>query len=208
MSPTLRHATTLWNFLCADRVHQPCDLIVVCGSYDLRVCEHACLLYQRGIAARMLMTGNRGNWTRFLWDRPEAEVFAERAQALGVPAQHLLLETRARNFAENIAHARAMCPQVRTATFVTKPNSVRRVALTQPIQWPGLVCHVDAPAFSFPDAVSNQIGVLGLIEEMVGDVGRILHYPTLGFQLPLPVPDAVFVAWRALIADGFDRHLP
>lgn len=47
MTPTLQHATVLWDFLGAGRQHQACELIVVCGSYDLRVCDYACELLKK-----------------------------------------------------------------------------------------------------------------------------------------------------------------
>lgn len=35
MSPTLQDARLLWDFLGQGRCHVPCELLVVCGSYDL-----------------------------------------------------------------------------------------------------------------------------------------------------------------------------
>jgi uncharacterized SAM-binding protein YcdF (DUF218 family) len=206
-TPVLRHAETLWTFLTAGARHQPSELLVVCGSYDLRVCDHACDLVKRGVAPRMLITGGSGNWTRHLWGCPESTVFAERARSHGLIDDQILLESRASNFAENIALSRAMCPAMTRITFVTKPNSIRRVYQTLPVQWPDIEPFVDAPSFEFPWGVSNCIGVFGLIEEMVGDVHRILVYPELGFQAPLTVPALVIAAWDALISQGFDRHL-
>jgi uncharacterized SAM-binding protein YcdF (DUF218 family) len=207
MTLTLQHASVLWTFLAAGRRHQPCELIVVCGSYDLRVCDYACQLLKAGVAPHLLFTGNTGNWTRHLWTRSEADIFAEHAMAQGVTADQFSLETRATNFAENIALARQMFPDVRSATFLTKPNSIRRVALTLPVQWPGLQAWVDAPAFDFPAEVSPLVGVLGVIDEMVGDVHRIMVYPALGFQVEQAIPDEVQVAWRYLVEQGFDHHL-
>ncbi|PXX42803.1 YdcF family protein [Aquitalea magnusonii] len=206
-TPTLHNARLLWDFLSAGRSHQPSDILVVCGSYDIRVVEYAVSLLQQGIAPRMLISGNTGNWTAELWNRPEAEVFAERALALGVPASQLLLEPQARNFAENLSLSRQLCPAARCVTFVTKPNSIRRVMQTQPVQWPGITYSVDAPDFAFPWGVSNMVGVFGLIEEMVGDIHRLLRYPRLGFQQALPIPPVVLEAWQQLIALGYNRHL-
>jgi uncharacterized SAM-binding protein YcdF (DUF218 family) len=206
-TPTLQLAGQLWDFLSAGRSHRPGDVLVVCGSYDIRVVEHAVGLLQQGIAPRMLISGNTGNWTRALWNRPEAEVFAQRALELGVSRQQLILEPNARSFAENLAFSRALCPDARSLTFVTKPNSIRRVMQTQPVQWPGISFNVDAPDFAFPWGVSNMVGVFGLIEEMVGDVHRLLRYPRLGFQQALEIPPAVLDAWQQLIALGYNRHL-
>ena len=206
-TPTLQLAGMLWDFLSAGRSHRPCDVLVVCGSYDIRVVEHAAGLLQQGIASLMLISGNTGNWTRDLWNRPEAEVFAERALQLGVSPQQLLLEPQARSFAENLALSRALCPQAECVTFVTKPNSIRRVTQTQPIHWPDIDYAVDAPDLVFPWGVSNMVGVFGLIEEMVGDIHRLLRYPRLGFQQALNIPDSVLEAWQQLIALGYNRHL-
>lgn len=128
MSPTLQDARLLWDFLGQGRCHVPCELLVVCGSYDLRVCDHACELLERGLAERLLFTGNTGHWTRHLWVEPEAELFARHARARGVSDSLIVIEPRATNFAENIAFARELFPDLRRATFVTKPNSIRRVA--------------------------------------------------------------------------------
>jgi hypothetical protein len=204
---TLRRARILWHYLGDSAACAACDVVVLCCSYDLRVCDHACALIKDGLAPRLLITGKTGNWTRHLWDRPEAHVFADRAIANGLPERAILIEDQATNFGENIALARRLVPDARAVTFVTKPNSVLRVRLTVPIQWPELAAVVDAPSIGFPAAVSNVVGILGLIEEMVGDIHRILEYPKRGFQVGRDVPDDVLDAWRGLIADGFTAHL-
>jgi uncharacterized SAM-binding protein YcdF (DUF218 family) len=153
------------------------------------------------------MTGGSGNWTRHLWTRTEASIFAERARSQGLTEDQILLEEKASNFAENISFARAMCQQAQRITFLTKPNSIRRVYQTLPVQWPGLSAFVDAPLFRFPWEVSNVVGVFGLIEEMVGDVHRLQVYPELGFQAPIRLSEDLLASWRFLIEAGFNRHL-
>ncbi|WXL24363.1 YdcF family protein [Ectopseudomonas mendocina] len=206
MTPTLRHAQVLWDFLSAGRGHAECELLIVCGSYDLRVCDYACELLDQGVAEHIVFSGNTGNWTRHLWERPEAEIFAERAMALGVRPEQFSLEARSTNFAENIAFTRELFPHVRRATFLTKPNSIRRVKLTLPIRWPELTAWVDAPGYRFPDGVANVVGLFGLIAEMVGDVQRIKLYPQAGFQVAQELPEAVEQAWQFLVEQGFDHH--
>lgn len=208
ISPELRRsAERLWNYASGCRASGPSDLIVVCGSYDLRVCDHACALLRAGIAPKLLISGNRGNWTRELWQRPEAEIFAERALANGVAASQIVLEPRATNFGENVAFARALCPDARAVTFVTKPNSVLRLKLTVPVQWPDVSAFVDAPPLAFPDEVAATIGLRGVVEEMVGDLHRVIEYPALGFQIAHVVPAGVLAAWHHLIGAGFTGHL-
>lgn len=204
---TLQHAARLWDHLSGGREHRACEALVVCCSYDLRVADHACGLFRQGLAPRIVFSGKTGNWTRHLWSQPEAHVFRARAIAQGIPAKAILVEDRATNFGENLAFTRALLPDLRSATFLTKPNSMLRVALSLPIQWPGIQASVDSPEIRFPEEASNVVGILGLIEEMVGDVQRIQTYPALGFQAPHALPEAVLDSWRALVDAGFTGHL-
>jgi uncharacterized SAM-binding protein YcdF (DUF218 family) len=203
----LEHARQLWTYLSALRSREPADAVVVCCSYDLRVCDYACDLIKENLAPRLVLSGQTGNWTKFLWTGAEAEVFKERALANGIDASRIHLEDRSTNFGENIAFVRALMPELRRVIFVTKPNAVLRVALTVSVQWPRVHACVDSPPFEFPQDVSNVIGVFGVMNEMVGDVDRILKYPARGFQRPHALPAPVLESWRALIADGFTHHL-
>ncbi|WP_275287644.1 helix-turn-helix domain-containing protein [Halomonas elongata] len=47
-----------------------------------------------------------------------------------------------------------------------------------------------------------------ILHLMVGDMQRIMVYPERGFQCRQNVPEDVRVAHEALIALGFDKHLP
>lgn len=207
MTPTMRNAHVLWDYLTAYGDRHGDGLLVVCGSYDLRVCDHACELFRRGRYDSLLITGKTGNWTDKLWTRTEASLFADRAQANDIPPQAVILDEEATNFAENIANARRMVPDAVQVTFVTKLNSVRRILATAPIQWPEADIRADGPPITFPDEASNIVGVFGLIEEMVGDIDRLLRYPDLGYQVAVDVPGEVHVAVRRLIYEGFGGRL-
>ena len=193
--------------MSSGRARAPCDAIVVCCSYDLRVCDYACQLLEQGLAPQLVISGLTGNWTRHLWDMPEAHVFRDRAVENGIDPGRILIEDRATNFGENIAFVRRLAPQIRRAVFVTKPNSVLRVSLTVPVQWPEVTAWVDSPAFEFPQEVSHIIGVIGVIHEMVGDIDRIIQYPSRGFQRPHELPAQIMESWRHLVAAGFREHL-
>lgn len=202
----LRNAHTLWDYLASFSSSIPCDAIVLCCSYDLRVCDHACSLYQQKLSETLLITGSTGNWTRFIWSRPEAEVFLERALENGVPRTAIVIENRATNFGENVRYARALLPSLNRATFVTKTAAVLRLRQTIAAQWPEIEAAVTGPRLDFPNEVSRVVGVLGVINEMVGDVERILVYPSLGFQAPHELPKKTIDAWCALVESGFVEH--
>jgi uncharacterized SAM-binding protein YcdF (DUF218 family) len=203
----MEHAQRLWNYMASMRAREISDAVVVCCSYDLRVCDYACDLIKQNLAPRLVLTGKIGNWTKLLWDVPEAQIFRERALACGIEPDKILVEEQATNFGENIAFVRRLIPQMKRVTFVTKPASVLRVTLTVPLQWPGITAFVDAPPIAFPEEVSNVIGVFGVIHEMVGDIHRVMHYPSRGFQIPHQLPTAILDSWSALIEEGFGQHL-
>lgn len=206
-APTLLRAGELWRYLSSWRRLGKADAVVVCCSYDLRVCDHACALLARGLAETLLLSGAHGNWTRHLWSAPEAEVFAARARANGIDAARIRVEPRAANLGENVRFARALLPDAQAVIFVTKPNTLLRLRLTAAAQWPGVDALLSCPEIAFPDEVSNRIGLWGVIHEMVGDIDRILRYPALGYQAGHELPPRILDHWRALVADGFTAHL-
>jgi uncharacterized SAM-binding protein YcdF (DUF218 family) len=206
-SAALKHAGLLWDYLASKRSRAPSEAVVVCCSYDLRVCDYACELIRQGFAPRLVLAGNTGNWTRHLWDVPEAHIFKDRALANGLDSSRIVLEAESTNFGENIAFVRRLMPHLQRAIFVTKPSAVLRVALTIPIQWPDVTAYVDSPPLTFPEDVSQIIGVFGVMNEMVGDIDRVIQYPAKGFQVPHARPQDILDSWRALIAAGFGQHL-
>lgn len=204
---TMQHGHRLWSYMSSMRARAPADAVVVCCSYDLRVCDYASELIKADTAPLLVLTGRIGNWTRHLWNTTEAQVFRDRALGNGIDPGRIVLEEQATNFGENIAFARELLPVAQRVIFVTKPASVLRVSLTVPIQWPEIAALVDAPPLNFPDDVSNIIGVFGVLHEMVGDIHRVLEYPSRGYQVPHQLPESVLESWRALVAAGFDQHL-
>ncbi len=202
------HIEALWRFQARSDPWRPVDAIVCLGSYDLRVAAYAADLAIVCPASRLLVTGSYGNWTRGVFDAPEAEVFARVMQERGVPADRILIEPNATNVGENIAFSRDLLGRdTQSAAFVTKPQTQMRVRATIPIHWPGLQASVLAPPLTVEDYQSTQGDLAALPNEMVGDLQRMLAYPELGFQVTTPIPDEILNAFEALKAAGFTEHL-
>ena len=53
---TVSQALRLWNYLSAGNSCFPADAVLVCCSYDLRVCDHACRLMNEGYAEQLLFS--------------------------------------------------------------------------------------------------------------------------------------------------------
>ena len=78
----------------------------------------------------LLFSGASGNWTRDRWKAAEAEVFAKRAMAAGVPREAILLEPRATHIGENLSFSRE---RLRAEKVSIERVKVRPAAL--PFSW-------------------------------------------------------------------------
>ncbi|MBO2451174.1 YdcF family protein [Actinomadura barringtoniae] len=184
----------------------PSDCLLVLGSHDTRVAEHAARLWHEGWAPRVVLSGGRGKITS-AWSETEAAVFARVAVAHGVPEDALLLEETASNTGENITASRALLADrgiaVRRGILVTKPYMTRRGLATARRQWPEVEWLSAAPDLAY-EAYDDE---RQLIELLVGDLQRMVVYAERGFQVPMPVEESAWAACEELAGMGFDRHV-
>jgi uncharacterized SAM-binding protein YcdF (DUF218 family) len=204
-------ARVLWEYHHLDHTIEPADAILVLGSHDTRVAERGAELFLEGWAPWIVFSGNLGTLTRQRWDRPEAEVFAEVARGMGVPASRILTETAATNTGENVVLTRRLLEErdmlPRKAIAVQKPYMERRTWATFRQRWPELEVRVTSPPIDFDAYPNAEITREDVIHIMVGDFQRILVYGERGWQTPQEVPDEALRAYERLVGAGFTRHL-
>jgi uncharacterized SAM-binding protein YcdF (DUF218 family) len=204
-------ARTLWDYMLLGHELVQSDLILVLGSNDVRVAEHAAGLFVRGLAPLMVCSGHVGRLTATRFARSEAETFADVAVAKGVPRDAILLERRATNSGENLAftrellEARAIHP--RRIILVQKPYMERRAYATFLRQWPGPEARVTSPPIPFDGYFTPDLPRELVINVLVGDVQRMKVYAERGFQVPQPMPDDVWAAFSELVARGYTSDL-
>ena len=92
----------LWDYNNLNQPLKKAEAIFVLCSNDIRVAQYAAELYLRGFAPLVIFSGNVGAQTNGMFDKPEAEVFADIAVKMGVPSENILIENKATNTAENI----------------------------------------------------------------------------------------------------------
>jgi len=206
----LAAAECLWNFHTMRSALRKADVIVVLGSYDLRVADHAAKLFRDGMSELVVATGGYGNWTRGKFQRPEGEIFADALVSSGVPSESVIIESKASNIRENIEFTRAVLDERRigSATFVTKPQTQRRVFATVKVAWPEIDATVCAPNLTFAEQPTDRHNARDLINEMVGDLVRLKLYAERGWQIRQEIPPEVDEATRFLVEAGFTSHLP
>lgn len=192
-------------------VLQPSDVILVLGSNDTRVAEHGADLFLRGLAPRILFSGNVGRLTDGQFQKSEAETFADVARSMGVPEDAILLEPRSTNTGENIAFSREILAgqgiDPARLIVVQKPYMERRAFATFMNFWPGKDIRISSPPLSFDEYPNEMLPKDLIITIMVGDLQRIRLYPEKGFQIPQDIPADVWAAYEELISRGYTGHL-
>lgn len=207
----IQYAKELWRYHCRlDSIEKIENTIILgLGSYDLRVASFCAELYLAGFGKKILFTGKSGNWTENLWDVTEAEIFSRHAQQLGVSSANIILEKEATNIGENIFNSKKIIDElsfkIEHIIIVTKPNTTRRAFATFMVHWPEMLFAVTAPDIKF-DVLAEGLQIDALINEMVGDLERILIYPNKGFQIYQEVPSNVLYAYNQLKKAGYTKH--
>jgi len=208
------HINTLWAYNQLGQPPRSADLLLVMGTNDIRVADHAAELAQKYDYKYIVCSGGVAHLNSLLktdFGDTEANVFAARMIAAGVPEAQILREQRATNTGQNVTCTRALLAErgvnIRTGQLVQKPFMERRALATAQKQWPEIDWSVTSTGASFDDFIDG-VDIDNLVNILVGDTVRMITYATAGFQTPQPMPDNVHVAVRALIDMGFSRHLP
>ncbi|RBM71095.1 YdcF family protein [Vibrio tarriae] len=200
-----QHIETLWDYLQLHQQPEIADLILVLGSNDVRVAEHAAKLYHQGLAPYVLFSGGFGRFTQGVFNHSEAETFAAIAKDAGVPEHAILLETQSTNSGENLHFSHQLLVQqarpAKRVLLVQKPYMERRAYAAFMKQWPESVesVQVTSPAGSFFDYLTSELTSDFVLNAMLGDFERIRDYPALGFQIAQPIPKPVALAHQALL---------
>ena len=202
--------TVLWNHHRLRHALSPADGIVVFGSNDLRVAEHAADLHHRGLAPWVLFSGARGRMTAH-WKETEAEAMARTARHRGVPESAILVEPRATNTGENIRFSRALLAQrglhPKRLIAVQKPYMERRTFAALAVQWPDAAFEVSSPDLGFDAYCTAEFPRRQVIEAVVGDFQRLIEYPKRGFASPQPLPPETLAAFDMLVRAGYTGQL-
>jgi uncharacterized SAM-binding protein YcdF (DUF218 family) len=209
-SEHLAAALVLWDYHRLNHDLSPADGILVFGSNDLRVAEHAARLFHDGLAPWILFSGARGRMTQD-WAETEAEAMARVARECSVPEGAIFIENKATHTGENIRFARELLASkdvtLSTSIVVQKPYMERRTIAALDVQWPEVSFRASSPEFGFEDYCAGDLTPELVISAMAGDFQRILDYPALGFASAQETPEEVMDAFRVLVAAGFTAQL-
>lgn len=207
----LELARIIWYYHRLESPPRAVDVIIGLGSYDLRVARHAAALFRQGWAPVLVFSGAQGNFTRGKWSKSEAEMFADEAVAAGVARERILIEPQATNTGDNLRFSRRLLEGrgicATSVLLVAKSQMLRRSLATAAVVWPEVSAVAAGPPHGLEEQPTPEHPLPDLINEMVGDLQRIIEYPRLGYQAPQTVPPEVLAAYEILIARGYTRHL-
>jgi uncharacterized SAM-binding protein YcdF (DUF218 family) len=204
-------ARLIWDYHHVGHTLAPADVIIVLGSHDTRVAERGADVFLAGWAPLIVFSGYLGALTSDLWTRPEAEIFAEVAEAKGVPRGRMILEPRATHTGDNVSFSRALLAErglhPRQVIAVQKPYMERRTLATFQQRWPEVEVIVTSPPLDFDTYPSDEIRRDDIIHIMMGDLQRLTVYGEKGWSARQEIPPAVTAAYDRLVAAGYTRRL-
>jgi uncharacterized SAM-binding protein YcdF (DUF218 family) len=214
MDRTDELAKVVWDYLQLHEIPVKSDIIFCLCSHDTRVAERAAQLMLDGLGEYLVFSGGVGKLTEGMFDRSEAEIFAEIAEKMGVPSEKIVIESKSTNTGENVRFTYDLLKEkdIRASSLllVQKPYMERRTYATFKKQWPDKEAqiHVTSPQISYEEYMaSGTISKDHILNVMVGDMQRIREYPRLGFQIEQDIPDGVWLAYEELVRLGFNKHL-
>ena len=216
MNTEIQHyAKIIWDYHHMNHVLTEADCILMLGSHDTRVAERGAELYLKGLAPFMVISGGLGKVTKKLWNKTEAEKFAEIAWSMGVPEEKVLLETKSTNTGENIVFSKNLIKseglEVNSIIAINKPYMERRCYAAIKKLWDVERVMVSSPQIEFEEYLKTyckgEITQEEIISIMVGDLQRIEIYAQKGFQVHQDIPEEVWRAFDKLVEYGFTGHL-
>jgi hypothetical protein len=207
-------ARVIWDYHQLRHEPIPADVIVALGTNDLRVADFAADLYLRGFGSTLVCSGGVAHQDDLLatsWEKTEAEMYADLAERRGVPREHMLLERRARNTAENIRFTRELLGErkmrPRNIVIAVKPFMQRRVWATMAVEWPEMPATLASPEMTLEEYFTSELAPEKIVNIMMGDLQRIWVYARRGWSAPQRIPAEVREAYQGLVGLGFTKHL-
>ncbi|MFA6215513.1 MAG: YdcF family protein [Patescibacteria group bacterium] len=211
-------AKKIWDYHHLNQKLENGDLMLVLGSHDLRVAEYAAKLFLANWAPLIIFSGTgfghradllSTSWSA--WGKAEAEVFARKAEEMGVPKAKIIIEKESQNTGENILFTKRLVEKMglkpKKIILVQKPYMERRADATFKNFWPEMEAIVTSPPIAFEDYSKGFKSQDEVINLMVGDLQRLKIYPEKGFQIPQEIPIDVWAAYKQLVAAGYNKHL-
>ncbi|WNV92098.1 YdcF family protein [Umezawaea sp. Da 62-37] len=190
---------------------QPCSAAIALGSYDIGVATQAVELFRKHLFPVVVFSGATSAVTVDRFPRGEAIHYREHALNLGLPESAILIEPMATNTGQNIKLSRKALETagvvVNSLMLISMRYMERRAFATCSKQWPEIPIVCASAPLTYVEYVKTIGNEKLVIDELVGDLQRIMEYPKLGFATEQEIPAKVGDSYCRLLQDGFDNRL-
>jgi uncharacterized SAM-binding protein YcdF (DUF218 family) len=206
----VRHTKPAYTSACPGDV-----LIMVLGSPDLGVADHAAELLRQEVAEQAVVSGGCslpcGSPSRV-----EADIIADLIVAQGIAEARLIRELSSTNTSEHFWRTQELLagrPDVaggenppKFVALVPTPVAERRALATARRRWSDTQFWIDGIQETY-QSYMERTDYRDALSRMIGEVERILAYPILGYMTPPdePVTKEVQAAYAYLKRDFNDR---
>lgn len=185
------------------------DAMIVLGSKYTDVPRYAGELCARYRYPVVVFSGKRGRATATL-PSTEAELYEQIARPFLPSETRVFLEPESTNTGENVRFSMRLLAvrgiACRSLVSVQNATMTRRALTTFAQQFPDLAVVSLSPGRPYDDYLATPAAARSFLDDLVGNLQRMLIYPGLGLQAEEPVPEPVLEAYRLLLSRGFDRQ--
>lgn len=177
----------------------------------MRVAKYAVDLFKKGFANHILFSGGLNFFTKHIFPKSEAESFAEFAFSEKIPSEAKIIENNSTNTGDNILFSKhllySLNLKMKSIIEIRKPSMTLIIKLALDKEWNDVNFYISSPYYSLFDATHSHINLFMIINEIVGDLQRVIEYPKFGFQSETNIPDHFNNAYNSLIENGYNLHL-
>lgn len=205
----------LWNYMILNMDIPKCDLILGCGCHDLDIPVRAAELFKKGYGETILFSGGLGKLTDGTFKKTEAEIYREIAIKSGVPKEQIYIENHSTNTGDNFRFSKKIIDEfnIKSQKIIIVHNSLseRRTYLTAKEILNQKHLYITSPQISFDSFITKiekeERNVDDIISVMVGDIQRIIIYPSFGWSMKQELPKEVIKAYEILKEKGFTKYI-
>lgn len=161
LEQSMESRKAITDFLFINDIHERVDFAFVLGSPSLISVEPAIELYQKGFTQQLIISGHGPQINTNPNIIPEAQLLKEYAIKRGIPADRILIETKATNTLENFRNSNLLIESqigwssISKVAICGKPFHMRRALMTARTQWPSHVQLLMTPS-NHPDDPNAQ----------------------------------------------------
>lgn len=206
----------LWDYMEVPMEIPKCDLILGCGSRNTSIAVECARLWKQGYGDSILFTGGYGKITKYVFAKPEAQVFKELAIQEGVPSEKIEMETKSQNTGDNFRFSNKLIETKKikadSILVVCSRRDQKRMYGSAKKHLAKSKIYITSPEISFEQYITDleqatSIDKINNISVLVGDIQRMIIFPQFGWQIEEKVPEEVISAYQELKKLGYDKYI-